>query len=64
MKRRRANATHSDSHSNTPEEFVTYAMDLSPLLHDDGMSLKDFIAAKIQDFEQSVMNTLDSQRRR
>jgi LmbE family N-acetylglucosaminyl deacetylase len=62
--RRRANATYSDSHSNTPEEFVTYAMDLSPLMRDDGMSLQEFVAGKVRGFEQSVMNALGSQLRR
>jgi LmbE family N-acetylglucosaminyl deacetylase len=61
--RRRANATYSDSHSNTPEEFVTYAMDLSPLIQDDTMSLQDFVAAKLQLFEESVMKTLTNQLR-
>ena len=62
--RRRANATYSDSHSNSPEKFVTYAMDLSLLVRDDSMSLREFVAGKVQGFEQSVMNALDSLLRR
>ena len=59
--RRRANATYSDSHSNTPGTYVTHAMDLSPLILDDEINLQDFVAGKIHDFEQSVVRTLASQ---
>jgi hypothetical protein len=61
--RRRANATYSDSHSNTPGSYVTHAMDLSPLILDDEINLQDFVAGKIDDFEQSVANALASQMR-
>jgi LmbE family N-acetylglucosaminyl deacetylase len=61
--RRRANATYSDSHGDTPEEFVTCAMDLSPLLRDDDMNLQEFVAGKVRGFEQSVMSALGSQLR-
>jgi LmbE family N-acetylglucosaminyl deacetylase len=61
--RRRANATYSDSHSNTPGSYVTHAMDLSPLILDDEINLQDFVAGKIHDFERSVANTLASQMR-
>jgi LmbE family N-acetylglucosaminyl deacetylase len=59
--RRRANATYSDSHHNTPEAHVTHAMNLSPLILDDALSLQDFVAEKIRSFETSVINTLASQ---
>ncbi len=59
--RRRANATYSDSHSNTPGAYVTHAMDLSLLILDDEINLQDFVAGKIHDFEQSVVTTLASQ---
>jgi LmbE family N-acetylglucosaminyl deacetylase len=59
--RRRANATYSDSHSNILEKNVTHAMDLSPLILDDTLNLQDFLAEKIHDFEQSVVNTLIKQ---
>jgi LmbE family N-acetylglucosaminyl deacetylase len=59
--RRRANATYSDSHSNTPGVYVTHAMDLSQLILDDEISLQDFVAGKIHDFKRSVVNTLASQ---
>ncbi len=61
MGRRRANATYSDSHANTPGAYVTHAMDLSPLILDDALSLQDFVAEKIRGFEKSVMNTLVNQ---
>jgi len=59
--RRRANATYSDSHSNTPGTHVTHAMDLSQLILDDEINLQDFVAGKIRAFEESVANTLASQ---
>jgi len=59
--RRRANATYSDSHSNTPGAYVTHAMDLSPLVLDDELNLQDFVAGKVHDFEQAVVSTLISQ---
>ncbi len=62
--RRRANATYSDSHGDTSEEYLTYAMDLSPLILDEGMSLQDFVARKIHRFEQSVLSKLEGQIRR
>jgi len=61
--RRRANATYSDSHSNTPGAYVTHAMDLSPLVLDDELNLQDFVAGKVHDFEQAVVSTLASQMR-
>jgi len=64
MGRRRANATYSDSHGNTPETYVTHAMDLSALIHNDALSLQDFVVEKVRGFEQSVMNTLGSLMRR
>jgi LmbE family N-acetylglucosaminyl deacetylase len=64
MGRRRANATYSDSHGNTQETYVTHAMDLSVLIHNDALSLQDFVVEKVREFEQSVMNTLASQMRR
>jgi hypothetical protein len=62
--RRRANATYSDSHGNTPEAYVTHAMDLSPLILDDALSLQDFVVEKVRRFEKSVVNTLVNQLRR
>jgi len=59
--RRRANATYSSSHSNTPETYVTHAMDLTPLVVDDTRRLGDFVAEKLRAFEKSVANTLASQ---
>ena len=56
--RRRANATYSDSHSNAAEEYVTYAMDLSPLIHSDDMDLTEFVAQKISNFERIVLSNL------
>ena len=64
MGRRRANATYSDSHGNTPGAYVTHAMDLSPLILDDTLSLHDFVAEKVRRFEESVSNMLVNQLRR
>ena len=59
--RRRANATYSDSHGNIPEAYLTHAMNLTPLILDDAMSLQDFVAGRIHAFELSVLDTLANQ---
>lgn len=59
--RRRANATYSDAHSNSIEKYVTYALDLSELIQDESVNLKDFVVAKIQAFEKNVNQTISGQ---
>lgn len=56
--RRIANATYSESHSVDSSNRITYAMDLTPLIEDDGLKLSDYVAGFIDDFKASVLSYL------
>lgn len=56
--RRRAQSTFDDPRSADATEMVTLAMDLTPLLDDDGSSLQEFVAAKIDRFRDDVLRRL------
>lgn len=56
--RRRANATYGQSHSVDSMLAAGYAMDLTPLIKDDALSLKAFVEPKLRDFMQSVLQNL------
>jgi LmbE family N-acetylglucosaminyl deacetylase len=58
MGRRRAQATFDDPRSADAAEMVTLAMDLTPLLTDDDLSLREFVAAKIDRFREDVLRRL------
>lgn len=53
--RRTANATYAASHDTDSYQRITYAMDLTPLIEDDKLDLKEFIAAHIDAFKNSVL---------
>ena len=53
--RRAGNATFSASHGVDVAEFVTYGMDLTPLIEDDSIDIKEFIVKKIYDFANDVL---------
>jgi len=59
--RRRANATYSDAHSNSVEEQVTYAMDLSDLIRNESQSLIEYTLQQIKTFENKVCSILSNQ---
>ncbi len=56
--RRLANATFSADHACDTYEGLNYAMDLTPLLQDDGIDPADFVAEHIRRFEEDVRRTL------
>jgi LmbE family N-acetylglucosaminyl deacetylase len=58
MGRRRAQATFDEPRSADAAEMVTLAMDLTPLIEDDRLSLHDFVAAKIDRFREDVLRRL------
>ena len=58
MGRRRAQATFDEPRSADAAEMVTLAMDLTPLIEDDSLSLRDFVAAKIDRFREDVLRRL------
>ena len=56
--RRRANATYLESHAVDVTESATYAIDLSPLIHDDSIEVVSFISQLIDEFRNSVQQQL------
>lgn len=58
MGRRRAQATFDDPRTADAAEMVTLAMDLTPLIENDDLSLRDFVAAKIDRFREDVLRRL------
>ncbi len=58
MGRRRANATYLESHGVDTLEQAAYAMDLSPLLHDDALAVADLVQGAIDRFAADVRQRL------
>lgn len=54
----RANATFGDSHAADDAEMIAFAMDLTPLIHDDAPDPVDYVAGFIRRFEESVRTNL------
>jgi LmbE family N-acetylglucosaminyl deacetylase len=59
MGRRKANATFSNSHAIDTIDQLWFAMDLTPLVEDETMDIKEFVKAKITRFEESVLDALN-----
>lgn len=58
--RRIANATYAESHGVDNSLRLTNAMDLTPLIIDDKLCVKEFISGLIEDFKNSVIKNIDS----
>jgi len=58
MGRRRANATYFESHGVDVTSGLSYAMDLTPLLEDAGLSAAGLVQGHIHRFEEDVVNRL------
>jgi len=56
--RRRAHATYLESHGPDDLEQVAFAMDLTPLFHDDRMVPADFVRAHLERFREDVEDRL------
>jgi len=56
--RRRANATFLDAHSTDTFSELCWALDLTPLAHDDTLRVQDFALAKIDRLRAEVANRL------
>ena len=52
--RRKANATFYDSHSVDAVDQLWFAMDLTELGEDEALTIKDFVDAKLERFQESV----------
>lgn len=58
--RRRANATFFQSHSVDQCQSLCFAMDLTPLIQDDTLTLADFITPFLKRFRDEVLQTLSA----
>jgi len=54
MGRRRAHATFFESHGVDKASLLTFAMDLSPLMRDDALTLTDYVGALIEELKADV----------
>lgn len=57
--RRIANATFSKAHITDASEAISFAMDLSPLINDANLSIKEYILNYIQRFKNDVSEKID-----
>jgi LmbE family N-acetylglucosaminyl deacetylase len=58
MGRRRANATYLESHATDVMESATYAIDLTPLIHDNTTDVVSYVLQLIDEFRSSVAQQL------
>ncbi len=56
--RRIANATYAESHGVDTCVRMCYAMDLTPLIEDDSLDIKEFISSHIEDFKNQVLQNI------
>ena len=57
--RRHAHATFFESHAVDRADRLTFGMDLTPLIADDGPSPSEYVGDLIREFEQSVQTALE-----
>jgi LmbE family N-acetylglucosaminyl deacetylase len=57
--RRRANATYFQSHSVDAADQVVFAMDLTPLIQDDSLSVTEYVMGYLERFANSVRENLE-----
>lgn len=55
---RHANATYFDSHTTDKTSLLTFAMDLTPLVHDDSISVEEFALAYVSRLADDVRDRL------
>jgi hypothetical protein len=55
---RHANATYFDSHTTDGSNLLNFAMNLTPLLQDDSLSLEDYAVGYVQRLEEDVRQRL------
>ena len=60
MGRRRANATFFNSHSTDRSDALAFAMDLTPLAHDDSLDIVEYVTGAIDRFRADVVAKLKS----
>lgn len=57
--RRLANATYSASHTVDESDALSYAIDLTPLIEDESLSILEYIKGYIRSFEEDVTSKLN-----
>jgi len=60
MGRRLANATFAASHAIDTSEAMIYAMDLTPLIEDDSLDIKEYVLGYIERLRDDVSKKIDS----
>ncbi|MCK5528778.1 MAG: PIG-L family deacetylase [Kiritimatiellae bacterium] len=60
MGRQAANATFFSSHETDTNDALTWAVDLTPLINDDSLSVTDHIISFIKRFEEDVTNRINN----
>ena len=60
MGRRRANATFFQSHGVDSSDALAFAMDLTPLAHDDSLDIIEYVTGAIDRFRADVVAKLRS----
>jgi LmbE family N-acetylglucosaminyl deacetylase len=58
MGRRRANATYFASHATDVTTGMVFAMDLTPLIHDPAMDVKDYVQGHMDRFKNDVIERI------
>jgi LmbE family N-acetylglucosaminyl deacetylase len=61
--RRQANATYYQSHKTDQANLMVYAMDLTPLINNPSVNIKDFTSSAIQSLSDDVRDRLNRLRR-
>jgi LmbE family N-acetylglucosaminyl deacetylase len=56
--RRQANATYFHSHDVDQSEAITFAMDLTPLIQNDDLTVEAFLATHLHSFQDRVMSNI------
>ena len=56
--RRRANATYAESHGVDEAGQLSFAMDLTPLIHNDSLDVVEYVTAFVKAFEADVRERL------
>ncbi len=57
--RRRAHATYAESHETDVTTAMIFAMDLTPLVEDDDLDVREFVKGHIDRFAAAVVETMD-----
>lgn len=55
---RHANATYFDSHTTDKTSLLTFAMDLTPLVMDDSLSIEDYTLGYVNRLAEDVRDRL------